>query len=247
MAEPGMTGAPDDTGAHTGLGPVLEDLRAGGAAERDPVRFAYLEAMARRAALQPESIRRVLDHRIDIAAAELANCALRTAPPENKEVTASPLGELLAYISRQSHEPSLAVPPLSAGSPVRSHARSGAPSPSATRTPQGPELKSVAYFRNTWSKLSTEQQLTQTLAQAPDNAGPMNSQHLVLRSLQLMRDIAPDYLQGFMSYIDTLIWLDHVDPTKPVASRSAGGEGESKKTRAPKRSASKGQSGGTQK
>jgi hypothetical protein len=42
----------------------------------------------------------------------------------------------------------------------------------------------------------------------------MNSQHLVLRSLERMRDIAPDYLQGFMSYIDTLIWLDHADPTK---------------------------------
>lgn len=92
----------------------------------------------------------------------------------------------------------------------------------------------MAYFRNTWSKLSAEQQLTQTLAQAPENAGPMNSQHLVLRSLQVMRDVAPDYLQGFMSYVDTLIWLEHADPTRPMA-RS---EGE-RKTRAPKRNAGK--------
>ena len=42
----------------------------------------------------------------------------------------------------------------------------------------------------------------------------MNSQHLVLRSLELMRDVAPDYLQGFMSYIDTLIWLEHADPSR---------------------------------
>ena len=49
----------------------------------------------------------------------------------------------------------------------------------------------------------------------------MNSQHLVLRSLERMRDIAPDYLQGFMSYIDTLIWLEHAAPTKlGTSSRS---------------------------
>jgi hypothetical protein len=56
----------------------------------------------------------------------------------------------------------------------------------------------------------------------------MNSQHLVLRSLQRMRDIAPDYLQGFMSYVDALIWLEQADPTKGAASRSSGSTGESK-------------------
>lgn len=49
----------------------------------------------------------------------------------------------------------------------------------------------------------------------------MNSQHLVLRSLELMRDLAPDYLQGFMSYIDTLIWLEHADPSRNPAQRPA--------------------------
>jgi hypothetical protein len=66
----------------------------------------------------------------------------------------------------------------------------------------------------------------------------MNSQHLVLRSLERMRDIAPDYLQGFMSYIDTLIWLDHADPTKPQAGRNAGNERE-KKPRNTQRGATK--------
>jgi hypothetical protein len=100
---------------------------------------------------------------------------------------------------------------------------------SSAGNPPAAELKSVAYFRNTWSRLSTEQQLTQTLAQAPANAGPMNSQHLVLRSLETMRDISPDYLQNFMSYIDALIWLDHADPTRPAASRAGSGDGEKKR------------------
>ena len=87
--------------------------------------------------------------------------------------------------------------------------------------PEATELRSIASFQDTWARLSTEQQLTQTLAQAPENAGPMNSQHLVLRSLQRMHDLAPDYLQSFMSYIDTLIWLES-------AARPSAGDRESK-------------------
>ncbi|MCH2222127.1 MAG: DUF2894 domain-containing protein, partial [Dechloromonas sp.] len=140
------------------------------------------------------------------------------APAENP--TASPLAELLAHIGQHAHaQPEIQAEPSSPAAMPRK---------ARPRAPRAPELKSVAYFRNTWSKLSAEQQLTQTLAQAPENAGPMNSQHLVLRSLQVMRDVAPDYLQGFMSYVDTLIWLEHADPTRMPA-------GSDKKTATPRR------------
>jgi hypothetical protein len=195
---------------------LLETLRASGAAEHDPVRFAYLEALVRRAAAQPEAIRQRLNAKLEAAVSELA--ARPAAPPTDvpKGNAASPLAELLTYIGDHAHVQPEATNPA-ADSALAPHAR------------QTPELKSVAWFHETWSKLSTEQQLTQTLAQAPENAGPMNSQHLVLRSLQAMRDIAPDYLQSFMSYIDTLIWLEHAAPTKPTTARSPVGEGESKK------------------
>lgn len=225
----------------------LNALRASGAADRDPVRFAYLEALSRRAATLPESIRQSLNARINAAADELASRpapSLTTAAPTS---AASPLADLLAYISGQAHgQPGTIQPaadnPIPQGDfmlgAVNRKNRPKSKSATPGRAPQGPELKSVAIFRNEWSKLSTEQQLTQTLAQAPANAGPMNSQHLVLRSLERMRDIAPDYLQGFMSYIDTLIWLDHADPTKPAAGRTSGAEGE-KKARSPKRGVTK--------
>jgi hypothetical protein len=216
----------------------LDALRATGAADRDPVRFAYLEALTRRAATQPETIRQSLNAKISAAANELASRPA-PAPTEIAPATpASPLADLLAYISQQAHGQPDTRQPANETSTVNRKNRPKSKTASAGRYRQGPELKSVAYFRNEWSKLSTEQQLTQTLAQAPENAGPMNSQHLVLRSLERMRDIAPDYLQGFMSYIDTLIWLDHADPTKPLSGRSPGGEGE-KKTRTATRSATK--------
>ncbi|MBS1145717.1 MAG: hypothetical protein H6R14_3123 [Proteobacteria bacterium] len=218
--------------------PDLDALRASGAADRDPVRFAYLEALSRRAATQPETIRQTLNARISAAAREFASYPAPSQTPAGPTSTASPLADLLAYISGQAHGQPGAMQPAADTPTVNRKNRPKSKSTPTSLAPQGPELKSVAIFRNEWSKLSTEQQLTQTLAQAPENAGPMNSQHLVLRSLERMRDIAPDYLQGFMSYIDTLIWLDHADPTKPAAGRTAGGEGD-KKPRTAKRSAPK--------
>ena len=237
MPEAGAMGAMDNIPAQ------LDALRASGAAERAPVRFAYLEALSRRAATQPESIRQSLNARISAAANELASRPTLMTAEIAETCSASPLAELLAYISGHAHDqPGASQPATGTSIPqddfllgaVNRKTRPKSKTASAGRTPQGPELKSVAYFRNEWSKLSTEQQLTQTLAQAPENAGPMNSQHLVLRSLQVMRDLSPDYLQGFMSYIDTLIWLEHADPTKLATGRSAGGDGQNK-TRTTKR------------
>lgn len=222
----------------------LDALRASGAAERDPIRFAYLDALARRAATQAAPIRQLLDAKIRAVANEIASRPAFVPTKVIQTNAASPLANLLTYINQHAHEQSeanqaatqtAAVNPalieISLGESSRAESRSA----SAARTRQAPELKSVAYFRNEWSKLSTEQQLTQTLAQAPENAGPMNAQHLVLRSLQVMHDISPDYLQGFMSYIDTLIWLEHADPTKLLAGRSSASEGENKARTAKRR------------
>lgn len=78
------------------------------------------------------------------------------------------------------------------------------------------ELKTIRKFRNIWSKLSADKQVAQALEQAPTNAGPINSHMLVLRSLAMMRDISPDYLNRFISYADTLLCLDQGEKEKPV-------------------------------
>jgi hypothetical protein len=216
----------------------LAALRASGADRRDPVRFVTLEALARRATAQPESIRQPLLTKLNAMADQLATSPTQATQTSAECPTPSPLTELLTYINQHAHaQPSATQAANESAAPqgnslaaaVNPKFRPNSQTAAGGRSRQGPELKSVAYFRNEWSKLSTEQQLTKTLAQAPENAGPMNSQHLVLRSLQVMRDIAPDYLQGFMSYIDTLIWLEHVDAAKRAAARSTGGEGETRK------------------
>ena len=82
------------------------------------------------------------------------------------------------------------------------------------------ELKSLKYFRRTWSKLSVDRQLSEAFAQAPDNAGPLNSHFLVLRALGLMRDISPEYVGEFVPYVDALLWLDQADSARGATQKN---------------------------
>ncbi|MDP2252348.1 MAG: DUF2894 domain-containing protein [Hydrogenophaga sp.] len=94
-------------------------------------------------------------------------------------------------------------------------ARTQAPSPLAqlnreiaATAPPGRELRSAQNFRDTWSRICAEDEVTQAVEQGPENAGPLNSHRLVLRTLALMRDLSPDYLRRFLSHADTLLWLE---------------------------------------
>lgn len=177
---------------------TLALLRQQGADRLNPVDFHYMETLARRMRNQPPKVRRILEAKLAlfITAYEAKHEPIRSAA-NNFEHQAAPV---------------LAEGPTPLSQLLRAMA------------PLGQELKSVRNFRNTWSKLSAQKQVCQALGQAPKNAGPINSHMLVLRSLELMRDISPDYLSRFMSYADTLLCLDQSDlgtkarPAKPLAS-----------------------------
>lgn len=62
-----------------------------------------------------------------------------------------------------------------------------------------------------WPRISAEDQVDQTVRRGPENAGPLNSHMLVLRSLALMRQLSPDYLRRFLSHLDALLWLDQAN------------------------------------
>jgi hypothetical protein len=71
-------------------------------------------------------------------------------------------------------------------------------------------MKSVQRFRETWSRISAVDQVDKAIVRGPENAGPLNSHMLVLRSLGLMREISPDYLRRFLGQVETLLWLEGV-------------------------------------
>jgi hypothetical protein len=95
----------------------------------------------------------------------------------------------------------------------------------AARALPGGELRSVRGFREAWSRHSAEDEVSEAVQRGPDNAGPLNSHRLVLRTLALMRDLSPDYLRRFMLQADALLWLEQAQPQSrakpPVAKPRA--------------------------
>ncbi|WP_284188087.1 DUF2894 domain-containing protein, partial [Zoogloea oryzae] len=97
------------------------------------------------------------------------------------------------------------------------------------------DISSLAYFEKIWAELKVEQQLAEALAQAPENAGPLNSHLLALQSLKLMRDLSPGYLKRFVSYVDALLWLDQADNAgKPAPKNAAKSEKDKKRKATPR-------------
>jgi hypothetical protein len=90
----------------------------------------------------------------------------------------------------------------------------------ARQQPPAGELKTVRDHRGTWAQLGVQQRLTQTLAQVPDNAGPLNTQRLMHQALSLMGETSPAYLQHFMAHVEALLALDQLSP--PPAALPAG-------------------------
>ncbi|WP_374563159.1 DUF2894 domain-containing protein [Ideonella sp.] len=194
------------------VGPTIAAWRASGADRVDPVRFRFIEALARRASGLGGNARRLLDDRLVglvAAYATLVERASSAGEPSGHDrgdpaAVRSALAELVDHIARSAPPPE-ATPATG---------RVSAPS-----LPAPPELKALSYFRSTWAKLNTEQRLAQSLARLPGNAGPLNSHHLVHRSLTLMRDLSPGYLDKFMAYVDALLWFDQLNGAGAVATK----------------------------
>lgn len=187
----------------TDHGATIAAWRARGDHRHDPVRFALIEAMVRRALVQQGAARRIIDDRLAQLLAsygegvEKARLQASAVPPTSSNRSA--LTELASQLADSSA--------------LRDHDGDGAIDGSMTRT--------LKYVRSTWSKLSAERQLFQSHATVPDNPGPLNSHHLVHQALRSMRHLSPGYLGHFMSHVDALFWLDDANGMGAAPSASA--------------------------
>ncbi|WP_341248766.1 DUF2894 domain-containing protein [Cupriavidus pauculus] len=189
--------------------------RDSGADRADPVRFCFIAAIARRAARYDGEAGRLLEARLTRLVADYREVLAR-APCDAPARTASaqPAGAIAA-LAALSH--SLARPAHAGETPAR-HTAGAAPLATAQRGyPAEPEL--VDYFRETWARVSVERQLRQSQQGVPENAGPLNTNHLVHRALSLMREVSPGYLEQFLSYVDALSWLDGMHIAAPASER----------------------------
>jgi DUF2894 family protein len=183
---------------------TLERWRDAGADRIDPLRFATIEALARRIAERPldGEFQCALDARLAalIAGYERDIKRKRESGPIRFERPASQtehsargtsLAALTASLSRRDDRTDTLADTL-------------------------------RYFDTVWSKLSAGRQLRQSFAQVPGNAGPLNSSRLVHRALSLMNELSPEYLQNFLSYVETLSALGEPGAgTQPSSAESA--------------------------
>jgi hypothetical protein len=196
--------------------PQIVALRAAGAQQLDALRLHYLEVLSARAQAQSGRVQRILQDRIARAVAEFQERLAQAQRPAGEGAAEAPSPSSLPLPAMAQSAKS---PPGPLADLVRSMAQEAPEHGEAGwqgTLAKGPELRSVRLFRNTWSKLSADQQLNNALDRAPLNAGPINSHMLVLRSLALMRTLSPDYLNRFISYADTLIRLEQVEQAKPA-------------------------------
>ena len=191
------------------LGEALQALKAHGLDRYDPARFHYLQVLAARVPAQPVAVQRVLLQMLSTAAtdygvrARAAHATASFSAPVERG-TAAPLRDCaLAQLNR-------ALRTRSAEDSDGVYNSSGSAHGDSVY-----ELRSVRQFGQVWTQICAERQVTHALARGPQNAGPLNSHRLVLRSLEMMRTLSPHYLQHFLSQMDTLLALEQMN-AKPL-------------------------------
>jgi hypothetical protein len=190
---------------------AIAALRALGAQRLDPVRFCRIEALARRSGGHQGDTRRLLDDQLAMLLAACGRHIEQAVHAQARAAATAPqrapqrdtLADLLAHLNRHNAD----------ANPTAGRDPADAPAPA--------ELKTVRYFRHTWSRLRVGQRMAQSLAGVPGNAGPLNTQRLLHQALTAMRDTSPDYVLRFMSHVETLLWLESASPASAPAKKEA--------------------------
>lgn len=191
-------------GTPTAIGPRLQALREAGAPARLPWRWHHAQSLQARLATLPPAVSVHLEAALEraVQACEHDMAAPRPLAPAPSQGQGQALLRTLNETLSQRRERD-----------VRNAALAGeAIDPS--------ELPSLRRFRASWSRYAAEDQVVQAMGRSPDNAGPLNSHALVLRSLALMRELSPDYLRRFMAQLDSLLWLEDL-AQRPASAKVA--------------------------
>ncbi|HEY9067797.1 MAG TPA: DUF2894 domain-containing protein [Burkholderiaceae bacterium] len=204
---------------------AVEASRERGATLVDPVGFAVIAALARRALAQQGEARQRLILRVEELLAEHAMKPAPRQPPAARDEFAghrSALAQLSALVDQLGRSPTSHVAPPSSPRrvPARQNDNTARTAPLTQGAAPAPR-NAVTAFKSTWSRLRAEQRLRQALAQVPAAAGPLNSSHVINRTLQAMRDLSPEYLDAFMQHVDTLLWLEQASGGGDLAPRAA--------------------------
>jgi hypothetical protein len=198
--------------AEPSLQAVLADMRERDLRRLDPPRFCYIESLVARMDGCSEALARVLATKVRVA---LDAYPKRQAPGEPEPATTgashSPLQELVACLNGEQPadegglEAQLKQQELALLQAVGEEQPEQADNPVA-EPPR--ELRAARRFRSTLLQVGAERRLQQANRETLEESGPLNPQKLVTESLRIMERLSPAYLERFIAYADTLLWLE---------------------------------------
>ncbi|WP_373376202.1 DUF2894 domain-containing protein [Cupriavidus nantongensis] len=214
--------------AAAGARAQLDAWQASGADRADPVRFRLMQALAARAAGHGGAARHLLEARLQELVAAYAAIVPGNADKAGDTACEPPPTPAVSALGALVHDLSARARPTIAAASNDARPRPPAPA-QAVDTPLVDTL--ADYFRETWARVSVEQQFRQSLERVPENAGPLNTDHLVHRALSLMRETSPEYLRHFLSYVEGMAWLEQ-SSAAAAAQKEAARAAARKNTRA---------------
>ncbi|HET8707204.1 MAG TPA: DUF2894 domain-containing protein [Pseudomonadales bacterium] len=220
----------------------VQDLLAQHADQFDPIRFRYIEALLKRRAQLNTNATMLLEKKIAHALSdyerrfEMAKSTAATRLHDIAEHWPALLARAQAYFDRgdfkalmrfadiQMAMQTLSLPKVLSGVTGSESLPAAVPRPDSQRFQD--ELKSMQLFRESWAKFNTARRVAKTIEGLSEDIGPLNSERLIILAMNKMRSISPDYLGRFLSYADTLLWLDaaanklDVVPEKQLVKRN---------------------------
>lgn len=216
----GNDNAEEHAGQLLSLQQQSERLQLGNASLRRSTQLYRVDALLRRAADCRPALAQRLFAKAEQLLAEIdsASAAGVASPPiagNGAESTPSLLAQLITQLQQKSistdedQEPATfeallrrqEVEALQQADDVDAVANLDAIAPAG-------ELKVLQQFREDWAKRSTEKAVAKALEEAPEDAGPLNAHRLIVRALETMQDVSPEYLGRFVNYIESLLWLE---------------------------------------
>lgn len=211
----------------------LDAWREQGADRIAPLRFHRLDALQRRAQACGNQAREVLEARLSALAEDYAGivaaAGARDAPVAMP--TRGALGQLLDTVALARTSASASEAPDAADAADANAAPGNAPSASPAHLQ---EMDTLRDLRRIWSGVRNRSQLRQSLEQTAEDAGPLNSSRLVHRMLSFMGRQSPGYLEHFLSYADTLSWLERMQDRGASAAEAATTSGAKRPRRKPR-------------
>lgn len=189
---------------------------AGTVAPSQQWRLALARSLLQRTPNKPVKVQQRLQQRasqlLQQATASAPPVAATTTPPQPHRHALQQLTASLQPAKPPAHDPQQ---PLPLDDWLREQEGDllktlGQASP-ANATDDIAELQAVRPFRQRQLQEFADRLVQQSIAEAPEQAGPLNPQMLAIRALRLMRDLSPHYLSRFVSQVDTLFWLEQAD------------------------------------